>query len=258
MSGFEKFPREIRDMIYGLCLCVDGILIPYPESLDTEEERTAKGHKPVVALLTLNKQIRDEALPILFGKNTWSIPAKEVDLAEDDASSLDNEKVDTLWYRYGSHIQKVDLKYARTQHPPESFKDIMYYAHELSPGDTLEDRSVRADTIHDHVRIDLKSGWVVIADALECCPNIESLHIDTEDLYCPFGCCRTNIVRSLFTKPGYMAVVKAEVKVSVSGILDEEERGYVIAWRTRCGSGQEKKRNEAIARTQIIMCGSSN
>ncbi len=69
--------------------------------------------------------------------------------------------------------------------------------------------------------------------------------------YCPFSCCRTNVVRTLFTKPGYTAVLKAGVEVSVSGIMDEEERGYIVAWRTRGASGKEK--DESIAHTQFTM-----
>jgi len=253
MSDFEKFPREIRDMIYELCLCVDGILVPYPESFETDDEDEVMGHKPEVALLALNKQIRDETLPILFGKNTWRITVNEVDLAEDHASAIDNGKVDTLWRRYGSHIHKIDIEYTRTQHSSEGFEDIIGYAHEVAPGDTLDARRTRADTIHDHVRMDLKSAWVAIAEVLDCCPNIEHVHIDTSDLYCPIGCCRTNIVRSLFTEPGYLAVVKAKVEVCVSGIFDEEERGYIVAWRTQSGSREEKA--EAMAHTQISMRG---
>jgi len=256
MSGFEKFPREIRDIIYELCLCVDGILVPYPEWFTSDNTPKVKGRKAEVALLALNKQIRDEVLPILFGKNTWRITATEVDLAKEDASRLESEEVDTLWNRNGLHIQKVDLKYTRTQCPSEAFENIIDYAHEVSPGDTLEDRSARTETIHEHVRMDLKSVWMAIAEALECCPNIKSLNIDIGALYCPVGCCRTNVVRSLFTMPGYFALLNAKVEVFVSGIFDEEERGYVVAWRTR--SGSREKRAEAIAHTQIVMYGSDS
>lgn len=47
-----------------------------------------------------------------------------------------------------------------------------------------------------------------------------------------------------------MAQVGAGVEVSVSGIYDDEQRGHVIAWRTRGLSGKE--RDEAIARTQVM------
>lgn len=240
VSVFEKLPREIRDMIYELCLCVDGIIVPYPEWNATNYMPRVKGRKPEVALLALNKWIRDEALPILFGKNTWRITAKIVNLAGDHASRLRNGYLDTLWDRYGSRIQKVDLKYTRAQHSLNSFEMNLYLAHESSPSGTLEDRNERADIIHDYVTKDLKFAWVIITRVLAFCPNIKSVHIDVGDLYCPIGCCRTNIVQKLFTKPGYMAEVRAGVAVSVSGIFDKEERGYVVAWR------------KAIAHTQII------
>lgn len=212
-----------------------------------EDKRKVKGHKPEVALLALNKQIRDEALPVLFGKNIWRITANEVDLAEDHASRLDNDMVDTLWHRYGSHIQKVDLKYTHTIYPPETLKDTIEYAHRVSPGH----RSDRAMNIHANARIDLEICWVAIGDAMSWCPNIKSLNTDIGDLYCPVGCCRTNIVRRLFHRPGYTAAVNPEVGVSVSGIFDKKEKQSVIEWRTRSGSGKDKEK--AIAHTQITM-----
>lgn len=48
----------------------------------------------------------------------------------------------------------------------------------------------------------------------------------------------------------FLGTVKAGVEVSVSGIFNEEERGYVVAWRTRSGSRED--RAEAIAHTQIF------
>lgn len=245
ISNFEKFPREIREMIYELCLCVDGILTPYPDCSMADYRPKVKERTPEAALLALNKQIRDEAIPILFGKNIWRITANEVYLTENDASSLENGEVDTLWHRYGSHMQKVDLGYTRTPYPPEHLRCTINHAHEEFPND----RSARTGIIHDQAKVYLESSWVAVAEALSCCPNIRSLNIDIGDLYCLVGCCRTNIVRSLFD-PMFLGTVKAGVEVSVSGIFNEEERGYVVAWRTRSGSRED--RAEAIAHTQIF------
>lgn len=246
MSGFEKLPREIRDIIYELCLCLDGILIPYPDLIESEGEKI-KSHELNVALLALNKQIREEALPILFGKNTWRITANEVDLAENHASSLEDGTIDTLWHRYGSHIQNVDLKYMHTIFPPEALTDAIHYAHQTLPGN----RGQRADNIHANARMELYSCWETIGAALGCCQNIKSLNIDIADLYCPIGCCRKEIVRNLFRRSEYLAPVEAEVEVSVSGVHCEKEREFVLMWRTRCMSGEEK--DEATVHTQVHM-----
>lgn len=251
MSAFEKLPREIRDIIYELCLCVDEILAPYPDWPTSGYEPRLNQRKPEAALLALNKQIRAEALPILFGTNTWRIAAGEVDLAKDKTSSLGIGGADTLWDRYGSYIRKVDVKYTRTQYLPGVFNDIIRFAHKLSSNATLNHQLARAKFIHDSVTGSLDIAWATIADALCCCPNIESLHIDTGDLYCAYGCCRTSILQRLFVESEHIAVVKAHVKVSVSGLMDEEERGYIVAWRTRGASGKEK--DGAIAHTKLIM-----
>lgn len=69
----DRLPREIREMIYELCLGVEGILVPYPKGNDVESHYDLKCPKPTVALLALNKQIRSEALPILYRENVWAI-----------------------------------------------------------------------------------------------------------------------------------------------------------------------------------------
>lgn len=56
-------------MIYELCLCIDGCIVPYKEKIHIKHGGDTD-KKPTVALLVINKQIRGEALPLLFGKNT--------------------------------------------------------------------------------------------------------------------------------------------------------------------------------------------
>ena len=80
-------------MIYELCLCIDEIIIPYPDphmtsqlcdpqdpDSGTRENQIHKAPKLAVSLLSVNKRIRDEALPILFGKNVWEVTCPTIDL----------------------------------------------------------------------------------------------------------------------------------------------------------------------------------
>ena len=72
-SGFNKLPSELQTMIYEYSLCTDGVLVPHPKNFISLED--PKSEMPAVGLLTVNKQIRLESLPILFSKNIWSIPS---------------------------------------------------------------------------------------------------------------------------------------------------------------------------------------
>ncbi len=239
MSAFEKLPREIRDIIYELCLCVDEILIPYPDPWEIDFTLEFKPPQPEVALLALNRQIREEALPILFGKNTWRITAREVDLAEDEASSFRAEKL--VMHRYGLHVQKIDLYYSRTPHPPESFEDVIYHAHGLSPDDTPQDRSAKADTIPDHIPIGLKKGWVFIADALDCCPNIKSIHIDIGHLATACECYDTKVQKCTNVSLGGIGCNKDCCEANTKTPLGSRNASYLCDRKTAWVGGQKRE-----------------
>lgn len=91
-------PAEMRKKIYELCLCVDKEVIPYAEVY--KDDYIYKGPVPAVALLAVNKNIRNEALHVLFNCNIWRITDRWVDLAGTDFadSDLSDEVNDeTLW-----------------------------------------------------------------------------------------------------------------------------------------------------------------
>lgn len=116
-----------------------------------------------------------------------------------------------------------------------------------------EDRLERLTEIHLEGLDYLEGSWMIMIGALKSCPNLKSLSIDIADLYCPMGCCRTNIVKTLFEK--YMVPVRHDVDVSVSGIYPgkehgpDEERESLLVWRIHGLS--EKEKDEAIKRMTV-------
>ena len=80
MVDIMGFAREVRDMVHEFSLCMDGILAPHREKHKIDGDYD--GPPPTVALLATNKQVRDEALPILFSKNTRRISSKATTLSE--------------------------------------------------------------------------------------------------------------------------------------------------------------------------------
>lgn len=69
---FTDLPREIRDMIYELCLCVEGDIFPYkPHSYPPYEHNKEKG--PTLAMLALSRGTRNEARPVFYGKNIFRL-----------------------------------------------------------------------------------------------------------------------------------------------------------------------------------------
>lgn len=69
MTNFTDLPREIRDMIYPLCLKEDRAIFPYPERHAPVKALAA----PPSALLRVSKSIRAEVISILCSINTFQI-----------------------------------------------------------------------------------------------------------------------------------------------------------------------------------------
>lgn len=62
--GFLDFPREIRDLIYGIMFISEVPIYP---------SRDRASVVPYMNMLRVNKQIYSETLPFLYGKNTFQI-----------------------------------------------------------------------------------------------------------------------------------------------------------------------------------------
>lgn len=78
MVSFAALPRELRDLIYPHShLIVEVEIIPYPTAREraSTEYRETKGRYPSAALLRVNRQIRTEALEVVFSKNSWRLPS---------------------------------------------------------------------------------------------------------------------------------------------------------------------------------------
>ncbi|KAH7327395.1 hypothetical protein BKA65DRAFT_481105 [Rhexocercosporidium sp. MPI-PUGE-AT-0058] len=68
---FMKFPPEIRNMIYGLLLCVDKPVMIASPAFGKGSYRGIKKH--LTSLIAVSKQIGDEARTTFCGSNTWVV-----------------------------------------------------------------------------------------------------------------------------------------------------------------------------------------
>ena len=256
MPSLESTPREIRDMIYQLSLCVEEVLVPYPGVVGCA--CSLKAVKPTVTLLALNKKIRGEALPILFSQNTWKFTGEDAVLSESGAASVTasdrHESMDTLWRRYGHHIRRVDIEYTYLTPSAAAIRRTFLSICDSWKINKPEDQEKQVEAFHKDMVQELQRQWDTIGEALNGCPAITSLHMDLTGLYCPMMCCRTDLIDDLFAH--YMPAVKAEVDVAVRGRMDDTQYDMVIAWRTR--GLAEEERAMALARmtkvTKGIVC----
>ena len=213
MSAFEKLPQEVRDLIYGYCLIHDGDIIPYP-SIDEREAIEASGGKPAkrcferkgsdhgeeqmirscggityaldwpsVALLGVSKRIQEEAAVVLFGMNVWRLSIVE-------HRGMWEEKY--LWYHYAQH-----------------FRHITTHMSMNNAGNRLQiTKDTRATGKKENWSFDKmqrsihETGCQYMYDTFEWRREIliemrlKSLVFSVENLFCPSGCCRGDMIYS--------------------------------------------------------------
>lgn len=179
-------------MIYQLCLCVEGVFFPYLETYK-DQDYDFQDRKPTVALLALNRNIRNGALPVLFEENVWRITDTQVDLAGTDYDNEENDEIeaDTLWKRYGSYIKHLTVAYNHKDQIPCLIADYIRSVHYQIP----DTRQKRAKDIHGGLLVNMNNSWLSVMKNMEYCTHIGHLNIDIIDLYCAIGCCRTNRVK---------------------------------------------------------------
>ena len=174
---FLQLPYELRCMIYELCLVVDYDIVPYPSLYDfhgeTEFEEEPMPEWPHLNLLGVSKQIRNETVPILYGKNRWRMPTywgslypNAFDIAE-NVFVLNKKHFRNLIvcfeFREIAHTEDVHLEYVKhiQRHISTSYTD------------TLKNTA---------------------AQLRELIPCLKSLVINLEELICEDGCCRERVL----------------------------------------------------------------
>ena len=230
--NFLVLPPEIRTRIYEYCLCVRGSIVPYPEPFKTDYRTDCRDPMPAVALLALNKYIRHEALPVLFGKNVWRITSIYVKL---------NENGDTLWSRYGFLITHVVQLYSYRDTTALESTNIRKFVHAYP--NKYPDMFERNYKIHYEEISDLRSSFTRIGWGSHHIRNVKIFEMDIEELFCPRGCCRIGMADMLFK----WTTDASHVKVIVRGVRSEKEVGLIKKWRVQDLEGEEKEKEKEKA-----------
>jgi len=239
------FPREVRDMVYEHALCVDGVLAPCEEIFKVNGDY--RGPPPTVALLATNRQIRKEALPVLFGKNTWRITSgakklkfrykREGEGESEYKRALELASVRggsaTLLGRYGELIRRVVLD-CNFQDTGDHTNDVTNI-HDSVVSMVSDERMKRLH--YQSVRRSI-SCWTEKQYIFWHICEVTSIVIDISHLYCALGCCRLDMIKGLFRHHflhiAFTTLVKKwNMKLpifQVKGTRNKEEEEVVEAW----------------------------
>ncbi|KAI4221762.1 MAG: hypothetical protein L6R36_006656 [Xanthoria steineri] len=199
-SGFPflQLPAEIRNQIYGLCLVVDGTINPYPAPSYDRPIVTKGQSKPLVVLLRVSKRVNAEARPILYGRNTWHLNLKCVDVGLHQAAF----KRQPLWENINS---------PRLFHTPIGHVTMMFSFRDLDSenlrsvytawAQTQLLRRITSNSPVPPMAVAHRLLWKVLCNIwhLKARAFVElvnrpqpprKLTLDFTECYCQAGCCR--------------------------------------------------------------------
>ena len=181
-ASLLSLPKEIRDEIFEYCLLYDGEIIAYPTWYEHADGDVNKEQElPSVNLLEVNKQIREEAAKIVFGKNTWRTPVI-FDSFVDPPAWRDHfhclRKL-TLPFDFRAIDQKLLLNEVR---------DRAAYFHVADwSRQSLDQRRIN---LHEGALNRLHNRFLQGIAMVCLCVNVKSLTLDFTYCFCPQVCCR--------------------------------------------------------------------
>jgi hypothetical protein len=227
MSCFFLLPREIRDIVYSLVLCVDGIVLPYvrPQAFNSyRASRISTG------LLLVNKKVREEALPTWFGHNIWRIPSR---IDWNCVHSISYEE--SLFKRYGLFFRKIVIDYDSKDelHVFEAFCETTHRLLDFAP-----EHSRRIEILHKLRALYLTYCWRIKNRYIKHMTALTSITVDIDRLSCPLGCCRLEVLRRLldiYLLKSSGVVLAQEAAVMFVGAQTEVERECVDFWARERG-----------------------
>jgi len=229
MSTFHKFPREIRDIIYEYSLSVSHTLIPYNPLYNHQH----RADNPAIALLSVSKSIRQEALPILIHCNSWFMTDHlNEKAARENTGRSDYRRVSsktlprnalesTMFYKYRGLFRSIELDFSHHHWLRHDCPSLRWARNlELHNQDAAHlaylEIAVARWTIQDHI--------------LAIMPNLEELVLDVSDCSCPFNGCRMRVLRLIFEDIMKTTVAK-NIRVVLRGPRTEAEKELVKMWR---------------------------
>lgn len=211
-------PGELRNRIYELALLQDSKVYPFdykPCGCDCPKH---KRHAPAVALLRVNRQINQEATPLLYSSVIFSLSTGYLFM-----KFMARGEVCMYGYPTGSEVypSRHLIRSLRIKFVPEHMPSDVRSTHVLDcwadPSFQLLSKKQRAQAIHHHNRDVCETIWTNAGKVISLMRELKFLSMDLEQALCPLGCCRMvgHVVQSLKglkKKQGFTISVSGELK----------------------------------------------
>ena len=89
-------------------------------------------------------------------------------------------------------------------------------------------------SLHESAIERMIDGWETMSNCLKHLTRLEDIRVEVQDLHCPMGCCRTNILELLFTNH-LLETVEGPLqhdpaRLRMFGLRTDRERSQFNAW----------------------------
>lgn len=213
------YPRvELREIIYGYCLVVNDIINPYPTVYERPVNiRVFNDNNLWLDLLLINRQIKEEAVPILYGRNRWVMPSMR-------------EHHETIFMEYGQLFRSVVFNLDFRDVNEKCRLDRVKDSHNTQLALPLATPQQRFEYLHEVTHIEMDYKFRRIHDLRTVTySDLQNAVLDLSTFYCPIGCCRWEVLENEFrhwfaTDPEYP---NDSLGFAVKGLKTQQERDFV-------------------------------
>ena len=239
-----RLPYEIRLIIYNYCLLVDYEIVPHL-SLYCAQLHLSKFSRlgrrflkdrysmqppssptlPSLNLLAVNKQLFEETAPILYGKNTWTMPVVTGD-------NLFRRGDHNVFVRHAKLFRHISVKFDWHEMTDMIF-DAYLHRNSLNDSQWYPHHRDRILTLnHWQTRHTCGVLHKLYEEMELVLPHLTSLVIKVDDLYCSLGCCRAQVLGQ-WLKNGFIASLGKNIstsslsRIEFTGLKDAEEKEMV-------------------------------
>lgn len=191
---FLDMPRELRDMVYMLCVGHGKIFFPTSWNGDTRYADRGEYEKPHLQVLAINSQTRAEAMEVLFGHNQIILSdVRDQQLfyirCWDHSRTLKNQ----MQYFSAKFLTSISIAIDMRSNsllPLEACVDrAIDVKHSISSGASSSNAD-RTALAHEIESDGPDETWALIANAAHKSPKLRHLQLDLTYAYCSLGCCR--------------------------------------------------------------------
>ena len=155
MKSFPYLPFEIREIIYGLSLVADAVILPYENARKARISVGSSREKSNLSMgiLSTNHEISKKAKAVFYGQNIWmfSNPMRFC------GGGMAEDQLKELWKANAKYLRHVEVSFdSKDVHP----MDLCEGEDEIASYESRKKKpSRRGQPGHDEHRIYLAVAW---------------------------------------------------------------------------------------------------